>query len=41
MAGICHLLAIAGPSQHAGYRFEDALMDWGLAWIVPNLICLG
>ena len=40
MAGICHLLAIAGPRQHIGYQFEDALMVCGLAWIVPNLICM-
>jgi len=36
MAGICHLLAIAGPRQRAGYHFEDALVVCGLAWIVPN-----
>jgi hypothetical protein len=40
MAGICHLLAIAGPRQRRGYQFEDALMVCGLAWIVPNLICM-
>ena len=40
MAGICHLLAIAGPRQRPGYQFEDALMVCGLAWIVPNLICM-
>jgi hypothetical protein len=40
MAGICHLLAIAGPRQRAGYHFEDALVVCGLAWIVPNLICM-
>jgi hypothetical protein len=40
MAGICHLLAIAGPRQWRGYQFEDALMVCGLAWIVPNLICM-
>jgi hypothetical protein len=40
MAGICHLLAIAGPQLRAGYQFEDALTVCGLAWIVPNLICM-
>ena len=40
MAGICHLLALAGPRQRRGYQFEDALMVCGLAWIVPNLICM-
>jgi hypothetical protein len=40
MAGICHLLAIAGHRQRVGYHFEDALVVCGLAWIVPNLICM-
>lgn len=40
MAGICHLVAIAGARQRFGYQFEDALMVCGLAWIVPNLICM-
>jgi hypothetical protein len=40
MAGICHLLAIAGPRLRRAYQFEDALMVCGLAWIVPNLICM-
>jgi hypothetical protein len=40
MAGICHLLAIAGLRLRTGYQFEDVLMVCGLAWIVPNLICM-
>lgn len=40
MAGICHLLAIAGPRQRIGFQFEDALMVCAFGWVVPNLICM-
>ena len=40
MAGICHLLAIAGRRGRSGYQFEDALVVCAIGWVVPNLICM-
>jgi hypothetical protein len=37
-SGIAHLLAIAGRQETSRYRFEDALVVGGLAWVVPNVI---
>jgi hypothetical protein len=39
-SGIAHLLAIAGRRDPARYRFEDALVVCGLAWVVPNAILM-
>jgi hypothetical protein len=39
-SGIAHLLATIGRDRPTPYRFEDALVVGGLAWVGPNAILM-
>jgi hypothetical protein len=39
-SGVAHLLAVAGRSAATSYRFEDALVVCGLAWVVPSMVLM-
>jgi hypothetical protein len=39
-SGIAHLLAVLGRVTLSPYRFEDALVVCGLAWVVPSAILM-
>lgn len=39
-SGIAHLLAMVGRAASTSYRFEDALVVCGLAWVVPSTVLM-
>jgi hypothetical protein len=39
-SGIAHLLAVAGRAAPSSYRFGDALVVCGLAWVVPSMVLM-
>ncbi len=39
LAGICHLLALAGKGKGYRYAYEDALLVVAIGWVLPWFVC--